>query len=146
MSESDPQRFYKRGAIIITSSTLVLTLTFLGVLAVMAGSVSGFSGRVPWYVLVAAAVFAGVILLMEWNETAGRIIIVSAAVSSALSFVVLSLAVEGVLFAIEHPEEVITSQLVLYFVAAGLFGTGLAYWGINHWREFTQRSGTQGRL
>lgn len=140
MTDPDPRTYYKRGALIMGSSTLILTFSFIGFLAFISGELAGVSDRVAWYITIAALVFAAIILLLERKESSGRTIIVSALVSSVVSFVVLSLAIEGLLFAVNHPEAVITSKLVLYMFAAGLFGTGITYWGINHWREFSQRT------
>jgi drug/metabolite transporter (DMT)-like permease len=140
MTDPDPRTYYKRGALIMGSSTLILTFSFIGILALVSDEIVGFTDRVAWYIIAAALVFATIILLLERQESSGRTIIVSALVSSVVSFVVLSLAIEGLLFAVNHPEAVITSKLVLYMFAAGLFGTGITYWGINHWREFSQRT------
>lgn len=140
MTDPDPRTYYKRGALIMGSSTLILTFSFIGILALISDEIVGVSDRVAWYIIAAALVFAATILLLEREESSGRTIIVSALVSSAIAFLVLALAIEGVLFAVNHPDAVITSKLVLYMFAAGLFGTGIAYWGLNHWREFSERS------
>ena len=50
---------------------------------------------------------------------------------------------EGVLFAFRNPELVFVSQLVYYFIAAALIGTGIGYWGVRHWREFAGQSSSR---
>lgn len=137
LPDRDSALFYRRGAVIILCSTVTLTAAFVGLFAFASGRTTGFRARVPWYVLVSAALFTAVILLLERQESSGRTIIVTALAVDAIGTIVASLAIEGVLYAAANPREVFVSQLVLYFLAAALFGTGLAYWGVRHWREFS---------
>lgn len=142
MATTDSRRqFFLRVLLVIGGSTLLLTASFIGVLAFLSGEPIATSNRVPWYFVVAAAVFVATIILLEEGGADGATIIVSALLFSALGFVSIALAVEGVLFAWEFPERVFVSQLVLYFFSAGLIGTGIGYWALNHWREFSQSSG-----
>ncbi|WP_236044429.1 hypothetical protein [Haloarcula salinisoli] len=137
MNSSLLDPFRRRVVIVIGGSTLVLTAVFVGVLAVISGELAGVSGRAPWYVVTAAAVFVASVVLLDADDAAGTTIIVSAAVVSAFAFVTVALAVEGFRFAVIYPGRVFVSQLVLYFLAAALIGTGLGYWALNHWREFS---------
>lgn len=139
---SSRRAFFLRVVLLIGVCTFVLTSSFVGILALLSGEVGALSGRIPWYFVVTALLFVGTIILLEENDADGRTIIVSAMVFAVIGMLVLSLAVEGFMFALEYPDMVFVSQLVLYFFAAGLIGTGLGYWGLNHWREFTNgRSG-----
>lgn len=131
------REFFLRVLAIIGVCTLLLTASFVGVLALLSGELTATSSRIPWYLVVTSFVFVGTIILLEEGDAEGSTIIVSAVLSSALGFVLVSLAVEGVIFAITYPERVFVSQLVLYFFSAGLIGTGVGYWGLNHWREFS---------
>lgn len=135
------REFFLRVLLVIGASTLLLTASFIGVLAFLNGEVGATSSRIPWYFVVAAVVFVATIILLEEGGADGSTIIISALLFSGLGFILVSLAVEGVLFAIEYPELVFVSQLVLYFFAAGLIGTGIGYWALNHWREFSESSG-----
>lgn len=137
MSDDDPRAFYLRGALIIVGSTLVLTAAFVGLLAFFSGRLTDIGSRIPWYVLASAVVFAATMLLLERHETSGSIIMITAVVIALLGFPLAMFATEGVIYTVAHPNLVFVEALLLYFIAAGLFGTGLAYWGINHWREFT---------
>lgn len=138
-SDGAPRDFYVRGLVIILTSTFVLTAAFVGVLAIVSGRIDGVPGRLPWYVLISGLIFTATMLLLERNETSGRTIIVTALAIAVLGFIVATFAAEGLLYTIRNPELVVVSQLVLYFFAAGLFGTGIAYWGVNHWREFSSQ-------
>jgi FlaA1/EpsC-like NDP-sugar epimerase len=130
------QRVILRITALIVSCTLMLTAGFIGFIATLSGEVVGFESRVPWYLVGAAIVFVSTIVLLEINDAAGRTILVSALVVSALSFVLLFLSVEGFVFTLKNPETLFTSRLVLYFFAAALVATGVGYWGLRHWREF----------
>ena len=132
------QRVVLRIGGLIVACTLLLTAGFVGFIAVLEGEITGFGGRLPWYLVGAAVVFVSTIVLLEVNDADGRTIIVSALVVGALSFVLLFLSVEGVIFTVENPYAVVfDTRLILYFFAAALVATGVGYWGLRHWREFT---------
>ena len=132
--------FLTRAVALVGGSTFVLTASFVGLLAILSGTADGIGNRVPFYLVVMGVAFVATILLLEEHGTESRVIIVTAAVISLLTFVSTSLTVEGLFFAVRHPEEVFVSQLVYYFVAAALIGTGIGYWAIQHWREFTRQT------
>lgn len=132
--------YFLRVGGLITISTLFLTAAFVGILGFVSGEIEGIQSRLPWYIVVGALGFVGTIILLEAQDSHGRIIMVTSIVVSSAVFVIVSLGIEGMLFALAHPEMVFVSQLVLYFLAAALIGTGLGYWGLNHWREFTGQS------
>lgn len=123
---------------LIASCTLVLTASFVGILAFASGNVEGLPGRIPWYLIVAAVVFVATIVLLEGHDASGGTIIVTAFVIGSICFLGVTLSVEGVIFAVRQPRAAV-SQLLLYFLAAALVATGIGYWGLNHWREFTAR-------
>lgn len=120
---------------LIAGATFVLTASFVGALSF--GRVPDLWSRVPWYLIAAAAVFVGTIVLLERHDAPGGTIIVTAIVIGLVGFVAVTLGVEGVIFAFQHPEAVFDSRLLLYFMAAALAATGIGYWALNHWREFT---------
>lgn len=138
--------FFLRVGILIVACTVLLTASFIGVVAVLRGQLTSVGGRVPAYLLVAAVAFVGTVVLLEAYESSGRTIIVTASIMGLLTVVLIPLGVEGLLFALEHPDAVLNSQLILYLVAAALIGTGLGYWGLNHWREFTGGGGSPDQL
>ncbi len=129
--------FVGRASMVIVSATLLLTASFLGILATINREIAGVQSRIPWYLLIAGLAFVTTIVLLEDYGATGREIIVTSTVVGILGFIVGSLSVEGVIFTIRFPEDVFVSRLVLYFLAAGLIGTGVAYWALRHWREFT---------
>lgn len=139
MAPSLPRGFFFRAGLLIGGSTLLLTSSFVGILAMMAGETGGIGQRVPFYLIFAGIVFVSTIVALEEQRANPEIIIVTAIVVSSLAFVVMGLAVEGLFFAIRNPDRVFVSQLVYYFIAAGLIGTGIGYWGIKHWRELTHQ-------
>lgn len=122
---------------LIAACTLVLTASFIGVLAFAHGRVDGLPGRVPWYLIVGAAVFVATIVLLEGTGASGAEIIVHSLVIGVVGFVLVTLSVEGAVFTVKHPQAVLVSRLPLYFLAASLAATGIGYWGVKHWREFT---------
>lgn len=130
-----------RIGLLVLSSTVVLTACFLGLLAVVLGATGPVSGRLPVYVFAMALAFSGTVIGLEQGRYRGRRVIVAAVAVGVTSFVTVSLAAEGVLYASRNPGDVVASELLFYFLAAGLIGTGLGYWGLQHWREFRRTPG-----
>lgn len=122
----------------IAVCTVIFTTSFVGIFGALTGEITGFEDRIPFYLLLGAVAFVGTIVLLEMSGADGRTIIVSSVVVAVLAFIALALAIEGLLFAIEHPGEVLAQRLIVYFLAAALIATGLGYWSLKHWREFTR--------
>ncbi len=125
-----------RASVAVFLSTIVVTMSFIGLLALLRADYSAIEGRLPFYLIIMGVVFVATILVLEYYGTGGQVIILTAVVIGGLSFVASLLSVEGLVYTIEHPERVIVDQLVYYFVAAGLICTGLGFWAVNHWREY----------
>lgn len=124
---------------LIAGSTILVTSSLVGVLALTEGLVGGLGSRVPYYVLAAAVVFVGLLVFLEMRLEDGARIITTSVVVSVLALVVISLSVEGLLFGVEFPERLF-SNLLPYFLAAGLISTGLIIWALRHWREFVHQT------
>ena len=127
----------RRVALLVAACTLVLTASFVGVLALTTGATAGVAVRLPWYVLAAAATFVGALLLAEQRTDDGQAVLVAAGVTGGVAFLVVALAAEGIVYAATNPGRALNLSVLLYVVAAALVGTGIGYWGINHWREVT---------
>lgn len=138
------ERYFVRTGVLAGVSTLIMTASFIGILAVMEGQLTGIVSRTPWYLVFSALAFTGTVVFLERNDVHGRVIIGTAIALAVVSFGLSLLTTEGILYTIDNPEEVFVSRLVLYFFAAGLVGTGFGYWAINHWREFTSSSSSDG--
>lgn len=123
-----------RIVVLVGGCTLVLTASFVGVLALVDG-VREMGSRLPAYVVAMAVAFVATVVVAEHHTTDGRDIITQAAAVALAMFVVALLGGEGVVYALGAPDRVLASQLLLYFLSAGLIGTGLGYWGMRHWRE-----------
>ncbi|MDZ7849360.1 MAG: hypothetical protein U5K70_00610 [Halodesulfurarchaeum sp.] len=122
----------------ILGSTIVLTATFLGALALLVGGVEGFSTRFPYYVLIMALGFVGALFVLERPRIEGSQVLMATIGVTVTVFVVVTLAGEGLAYAVSYPAAVFQPDFILYLLAAGLIGSGLAYWTISHWREFTR--------
>jgi hypothetical protein len=136
------QSRFNRGAltqagIFVVLSTLALTASFLGLVALVTGDVTGSNARLPVYVLGTALAFVGAILIFEEEYHAGRRVLEAAAVVAVGTLVLLLFGGEGVAYLFQQPDRVVSSQSLFYLLAAGLIGTGLGYWGLHHWRELT---------
>jgi hypothetical protein len=127
---------YERAAALVALSTLLLTASFVGFFAFVTGRVVGVGGRVPAYVLVMSAAFVATIFTLTKYGADGRTVIFAAGGTAVLSLLLSTFAGEGVVYALAHPNAVFGSQLVAYFLAAGLAGTGLSFWAIHYWRDF----------
>lgn len=122
---------------LIGVSTLVLTLAFLGVLAIVSGGNPGIGGRIPVYLLLSAAVFVVFIVLLEQRDLDGRTVLVSTSSIALTTGALAWLVGEGIVYTVERTNEVLASQTIVYLLAAAVACTGLFYWTLNHWREFT---------
>ncbi|MGM0604433.1 MAG: hypothetical protein ACQETB_02045 [Halobacteriota archaeon] len=123
----------------IVGTTLLLTAALVGVVALLAGDTAGASGRIPYYVLATAIAFVvSLWKLEESDEAVDGITVLIASTGIAIGCGILfSLAVEGIRFGVSNPGRIVASQLLVYFVAAGLVCTSLGMWSLRHWREFT---------
>ncbi|MFB6309594.1 MAG: hypothetical protein ABEH64_00290 [Salinirussus sp.] len=125
--------------VLIALSTLVITASLAGVLALTEGLVRGVGARIPYYVLAAAIVFVALVVFLEYQLDDGSVIITTSTVVAAVSLFAISLSFEGILFALENQSSLF-ANLLPYFLAAGLFSTGLIIWAVNHWREFVSQT------
>lgn len=124
---------------LVCGCTLVLTASFLGLVSLTTGTATDIGARLPYYVLVMALAFVAGVVGLDTRRREGRRLLV-AAVGLALGvFAIASLGTEGVVYALQSPERVVASQLLVYFLAAGLVGTGVAYWALQYWRELLPR-------
>lgn len=124
---------------LVAVSTLLVTSSLVGVLALTEGLVAGIGGRIPYYVLATAVVFVTLVVVLEMRLDDGSRIITTSVVVAAISLVVISLSVEGFIFSLEFPSRLF-SNLLPYFLAAGLFSTALIIWAVRHWREFVRQT------
>lgn len=128
---------YLRVAGVVTVSTVVLTAAFLGVLAVVTGEAPDIGARVPVYMLLMAIAFTISVVGLIRRDVGGGVVLSAATGVGVLTFTLGLLAGEGIYYTVRKPSEVLGSELVVYFLAAALIGTGLSYWTVNYWREFT---------
>ncbi len=119
----------------IAAFTVVLTAFFLGLSGFLTGGNPGFSDRVPYYVFMFAALFvAGVYLIDERADDPEVVLAVVAGISVA-AFVLLGVAIEGVVYAARNSDTVLGSEILVYFAAAGLFCIGVGIWLMRNWRD-----------
>lgn len=120
---------------LIVGSTAILTAAFVGILGLVTGEVTDIGARLPFYAVLGGLLFvASVIALTRLNSPAHTVVIGSTGIT-AVGFTFIFLDGEGILFAVNNPDTVFSSQLVWYLFTAGLIATGLAYWLVNYWRE-----------
>lgn len=125
-----------RAIVPIAGSTILLTASFLGILALLTNQASGFSDRFPFYVLLMAIGFVAALFLLERPTLEGTQILVATLGLTVTIFVVVTLAGEGLFYAMENSGDVFDANLIVYLVAAALIGSGLAFWSVRHWREY----------
>ena len=122
---------------LIVCSSLAISVAFIGLLALVTGRAPNIGSRFPFYAVVLSLSFTAIVFALERYVSEGGKILLSAVVFSVTATIVFALDVEGLLFAIKYPNELVASQLILYLFAAGGLSTGLVYWGVHHWREFS---------
>lgn len=133
-----------RLAALVAVGAVVLTASFVGLVALVNGGTPGFDARLPVYVLAMAVAFVGGLLLVETRyegRADGSAILVTTAAIAIAVFAVVSLSGERLVYAAANPQEVLVSRTLLYLLADGLVVTGIAYWALQHWREFTDDTG-----
>jgi hypothetical protein len=108
----------------------------VGVVSFLTGSATDVGARLPFYVLAMAIAFAGTLFVLDDPTADGIRVIVATVGVSVACFVFTALGAEGFVFAVRNPERMLASNMLVYFVAAGLICTGLAFWALRHWREF----------
>lgn len=138
-------RVYRLGSVVV-GSTLVLSASFFGVVAIATGEAGGALDRLPYFLLAAAAAFvAALVLLEEWRLDGETVLRVAASVAIA-AFLLVGLSIEGIGFVLSHPEAVMSSQLFVYVLSAGMMATGLGFWTARHYRELKGGYKHQGGL
>lgn len=125
-----------RAAALVAVSTAIVTAAFIGLVALATGEAAEVTSRLPFYVLVMAIVFVVFVFLIDSRGSDGQTVIISSIGVAMLGFLIVLLSGEGLAFLVRRPDELLASQLIIYLVSAGLVCTGLAYWGLRHWREF----------
>lgn len=130
--------FAVRAGILVICSTIVLTASFLGLLAVVRGAVTEPGTRLPVYVLLTAIVFVVVLFRLNDPDRPGLPVLTTTVGVGIGAFTLISLGGEGVVFVLSRPETLVSSQVLLYLIAAALICTAIAYWGVQHWREFVK--------
>lgn len=134
--QSPGREVFVRIGLGVVLSTLTLTASFVGLLALLTGEATDIGSRLPLYVLAMAVAFVATIVFWELRARDGRVVLFSAGAVSVGTLVLVTLSGEGIVYTAREPEAVIASTLLFYFLAAGLIATGLGYWGARHWREF----------
>jgi len=134
--------FAEQTVLFVLVSSLVFTTSFVGGLGLLSGALVATQSRLPVYVLGMAIVFVAAMFGLITYDADGVTAMLGSVGISLLGFVLLGLTGEGIVYAIRYPDRVFGSQLVIYFLAAGLIGTGLGYWVVSYWREFTARPAT----
>lgn len=126
-----------RTSLLVVAFTVILTTNFVGAMALLTEESLTITDRLPFYVLLAAIVFVATILILELaGNYDGRIVISTAITAGVLGFIFIFFGGEGIRHILLNPGEILTSHLLVYFLAAATIATGLGYWGLRHWREF----------
>jgi hypothetical protein len=129
-----------RAAVGVAGLTVLLTCAFVGVLAFASPGTPDVGSRLAYYVLAAALVFVAAVFRLDDYDREGTTVLSAVTAVAAVAFVLVSLAAEGVIYALDNPGELVASQLLLYFAAAALICTGVGVWGLHHWREFAAQT------
>jgi hypothetical protein len=130
----DTESLARAGALVAVC-TLVLTASFVGLVALLSAAAPGVGTRLPLYVLGTAGAFVTAIVFLEARHLDGERIITTAGLLAVGTFVFATLSGEGLMYVVRNPGELVASQMAFYFLAAGMIATGVGYWAINHWDE-----------
>ncbi|QKY18938.1 hypothetical protein B4589_000585 [Halolamina sp. CBA1230] len=116
---------------LVVASTLALTASFVGIVALVRGEVRGMGGRLPIYAATTALVFVGGVVGFEPRYRGTRSLS-SATVVAVAALLVTGLGSEGLVYAWDHPADVFEIQLLGYLLSAALMGTGVGYWSVRN--------------
>ena len=116
--------------------TIVLLTVFVGVEAVITG-VSGFSERVPIYVLMMALTFFGAIIAFEAELDGGPASLFWACGAAIGTFGLIVLAGEGTAFLIRNLTGLVLIEIAFYVLGAVLAGSAVGYWAVQHWETLS---------
>lgn len=125
-----------RAGLFVVASTVALTASFLGVVGLLTGEVTGLNDRLPVYVLAMALSFVVTIVVLEEEYRQPVESLQLSTFVGGSTFLLVTFGGEGVAYLLQNSEQVVASQILFYILAAGLIGTGLGYWTLNHWSEF----------
>lgn len=128
-----------RAGIFVVASTIALTAAFLGVVGLLTGDVTGITERLPFYVLLTAIAFVAAIVTFEEQLRDAQRVLALAVVTGVGTLLLVTFGGEGITYLVQNRQEVVASHLLFYILSAGLIGTGLGYWALNHWPEFLRR-------
>lgn len=128
------ERMLRLGGV-VGGSTLALTMSFFGVIALLSGDAAGAVDRLPLYVFALAATFVGSLVAFEDLRTDAETILEAAALTGVANFVVVALASEGLVYLLRYPGKAVSSQVFLYVISAGMIATGIGFWLANHYDE-----------
>lgn len=126
-----------RIAAAVVGITLVVTASLVGIVGLFTVGASGLRDRFPFYVFATAIAFVITLWKLDDEDVDGGTVLIATSGIALFVGIMFSLAVEGVRFGIAYPGEIVASHLLVYFLAASLFCTGLGMWVLRHWREFT---------
>jgi hypothetical protein len=116
--------------------TLIFALATVGLIGLFNGENVGNEQRLGVYVLFSSVLFIITIYYIEkmGKRNAFEVIKVVMAIT-ILGFVLASLSGEGLVRVIRGTEY--TLQMYLYLITGGLVCSGVGYWAIRHWKEYT---------
>jgi hypothetical protein len=126
-----------RAGLFVLASTVALTASFLGVVGLLTGEVTGLNNRLPLYVLVMALAFVAAIVTFEEEYREAVLVLQFSVLGAAATFLLVTFGGEGVAYLVQNSQAVVASQLLFYILAAGLIGTGIGYWTLNHWSDLS---------
>lgn len=133
------ERALRLGGVVL-GSTLAIAMSFFGLIALLTGNATGTLDRLPLYVLAMAAAFVAAVVTLDDYALHGETVLTWAAILSVGTFLFVGLGTEGIVYSIRFPGEVLSSQLFVYVLSAGLIATGLGFWVARYRDDLTFRS------
>lgn len=121
------ERAVKIGGVVV-GSTLALTTSLFGLIALLSGDAAGALERLPAYVLATAAAFVGALVVLDDYAVDGETVLAWSVAVAGATLLFVGLGSEGVVYSLRHPEQVLSSKLFLYVLSAGLAASGLGFW------------------
>ncbi|SEH14962.1 hypothetical protein SAMN04487967_1852 [Natronorubrum sediminis] len=121
----------------IAGVTILLTAAMVGAVALLSGDVTASSDRLQYYVLLTAIAFVTILWRLDEDDADGVTVLIATTGIALGSGILVALSIEGLRYGLSNPDQIVSSQLIVYLLACGLVCTGLGMWCFRHWREFT---------
>ena len=116
--------------------TVIFALAAVGLVELVEGRAMGSDQRLGFYVLFSSILFIFTIYSIEKAKRRDGFDVMKVVIAiTIVGFIIASLSGEGLIRVVQGAGY--TSQTYVYLITGGLVFSGVSYWAIRHWKEYT---------